>query len=746
MTNNSPQASALPDIANDELVHPPSRGSARSAARSIAPSRETAILWCILAVTALVYLRCLGNGFVLDDPIMFVHNPDLRHWSFLWKAFTRNEFWYSDAAFLQIQQFKNYRPLFLVWCWVDYKLFGLNPAPWHASILAAYLLVVWLVFKIARRLANDSTSALLAASLFALIPVHVAAIVWMAASCYVLGAALGLAAFYLILPRDDGSARNWTPAIALYAGALLCHESMTAFPALVAGYAFLFDPGAVELSAASLYLRTRRALIWMAPFAIELFLYLLTRRLLIGFFVGNPYYYINLLTDAQAVLTIPLVLATYLTVMVMPWRTLPNHRVLPVSSPSSPEFWVPLAAILLVVAAFLVLELRDPRRRLHLFCAAWMGITLAPMMVLHQMPHLVQDYYLFLPSVGWCILLGDVIAVVARQNALSRRLALGAAAVMLIVYGLTVWRVQPFWHDDVAVGRGYIEGDPESVEWHWNLATWLDRQGDWKGAEKEIRTALSLEPDKTGTTHPEPSALHHFLGELLARHGDIDGAVSEFQQSLIAVKSEDAKHSARPPLPYDPKPALLYYEALDDAKAGRTDTAILKLNRALPEMQRVPVPEYGPIAILYIPLAELYESQGNQQQVDAVLKEMDSMTQGELAVGLARARIRLKHSDKEGAKRILLELSQLYPTNSRVLIPLGDLQFDLKQYPDALNTYQRAGAGWFADAKLHLSMAQSLDAMGRHNEALDQCRLGEAMAPRDYKVRFYCLKIQQGIK
>ena len=83
---------------------------------------------------------------------MFVKNPDIRHWSFLWKAFTRNEFWYSDACFLQVQQFKNYRPLFLVWCWIDYHLFGLNPVPWHATFLAMYLLVVWLVFKIARRL------------------------------------------------------------------------------------------------------------------------------------------------------------------------------------------------------------------------------------------------------------------------------------------------------------------------------------------------------------------------------------------------------------------------------------------------------------------------------------------------------------------------------------------------------------------------------------------------------------------
>jgi tetratricopeptide (TPR) repeat protein len=745
--NSSPQAPAPPDSAKDEVVHATSSEPDRSQARSAAPTRETAILWCILAVTAIVYLRCLGNGFVLDDTAMFVHNPDLRHWSFLWKAFSRDEYWYSDAGFLQAYHFRNYRPLFLVLCWIDYHLFGLNPAPWHATILALYLLVVWLVFKIARRVADDSTSALLAASLFALTPVHVAAVTWMCGSAFVLGTALGLAAFYLILPRADGSARNPAAAIALYAGALLCHESLTAFPALVAGYAFLFDPSEFELSAASLWMRARRAVIWMAPFAIELFLYLLTRRLLFGFFVNNPYFYINLLTDAQAVLTVPAVLVTYLTMLIVPWRTLPIHRAFPVSSPLSPDFWAPLAAVMLAVGAFLVVELRDPRRRLHLFCAAWIAFTFVPMVMLHSLPHLVQDYYLYLPSVGWCILLGDAIAVIARQNAMARRLALGAAAAMLIVYAVALWRVEPIWHDDTSVARGYVEGFPESTAWHWNLATKLDAQGDFAGAANEIRTALSLEPDRTGNIfHPEPSALHHFLGELLARRGDIDGAVSQFHQSLIDGAAEDETHSPRPPRPYDPRPALLYWESRDNAKAGHTDMAILKMTHALAMMQKTPVPEYGPMAFLYIPLAELYDKQGNQEQVDAVLKEMDSMPQGELAVGLARARIRLNHSDKEGAERILLELSELYPTNSRVLIPLGDLQFDLKQYPDALISYQRAGAGWFADAKLHLSMAQSLDAMGRRNDALDQCRLAQAMAPRDRVLEFNCLKIQNGIR
>ena len=697
-------------------------------------TRENSILLCILTVTGLLYLRCLADDFVLDDIVMFVRNPDLHSWSFLWKAFTRDEFWYTDAGFVKAYHFRNYRPLLLVWYWTNYHLFGLNPALWHASIVAAYLVLVWLVFKVSLRLAGDSTSALMATAVFALFPIHTPAVVWIAANGMVISTALTLAALYIIMPPAKGSWRNWAAAMALYAGALLSHESVTAFPALVACYAFLFYPS-------TLWMRARRAVIWQAPFAIELLIYMIVRRLVLGFFVSNPYYYINLLTDAQAVLTVPKVLGTYLALLVTPWRIVANRHLLPVSSASSPEFWVPLAAIALVLAVFFVLELRDPRRRLHLFCASWMAVTFAPMIMLHSMPHLLQDYYLCLPSVGWCFLLGDLIAVAARQNAFARRVVFGIVSVMFVVYAVALWRAEWFWHDDVTIDLAYVAGDPDSVSWHWTLASHLDQQGDSQHAEQEIRTALSLEPDRTGTMHPHANQLHHYLAEFLARHGDIDGAVLEIGKGMSGTPDSEDEHPARPPLAYNHDGVSLYYQGLNDARAGRTEQAIQELTEGLEMMKKAPVPDYGPMAMLYIKLAELYDSIGNQAQVDAVLKEVDSMTIGELAEGLARAEIRLNHSDQAGAIQILKELSDRYPSNYDVLIRLADLEFNLKQYKEALVYYERAGGGWFGDAPLHLSMAKSLHELGRDHEAFDQCRLAQALAPHDRTITFSCAEI-----
>ena len=728
-------ASDSPPIAKDGVVYTTLSRPGPSTTGWRRFTNENSLLCLILAVTAVVYLRSLGNGFVLDDGAMIVNNPDLGNWSFLWKAFTREEFWYSDAAFLP--HFRNYRPLLLVNYWIHYHLFGLNPAPWHASIVAVHLLATWLVFKVARRLAGESTPALLAASFFAVTPIHAAAVVWMAASGMVLSTTLSLAAFYLIMPRAEGSVRNWAAAIAFYAGALLCHESAIAFPALVACYAFLF----AESDSGSLWMRARRAVIWQAPFAVEVILYLVARRLALGFFVSNPYDYANLLTNAQDVLTVPLVLATYLAMLTMPWQTMPNHAVFPVSSVLSPEFSLPLATIVLLGATFLVIERLDPRRRLHLFCAAWIGVTLAPMLLLHSVYHLVQDFYLYLPSVGWCLLVADLIVVFARKNVFARRLGFGIGAAMLVVYAVTLWRMEPFWHDDIAAARGYVDGDPESTAWRVTLAGSLEQKGSLTQAEEELRTAIRLQPDITGTLHPGSGALHRILGDLLLKGGDIGGAESEFRISASAPTDEGEPISAAR-RDYIQNTLALYSRGVRDQQVGRTDQALSELTEGVAMMSREPSRDFGPLAMRYIPLLELYDSLGNSRQVKSLLKEVDSMPEGELAVGLALAEIRLQHSDKSGAEQIVRALSDRYPDNDALLMKLGNLQADLKQDGQALDSYRRI-SHWFGRPNLYAAMAHSLHALGRDREALEKCELAIASAPlKDQETRFVCAQIR----
>ena len=366
---------------------------------------ESATVAGILLITALVYLRCLSNGFVSDDQGLILNNHHLHEWSFLWKSMVRDEYWFGDPG--SGTQSSRYRPLLLVWFWLNYHLFGFGHAEWHASMVAVHLLAVWLVFKLGARLTGERSAGLLAALLFGLMPLHAEAVVWAGGFSLVLTAAFQLGALYLIVQRapfqssqplpqrwraaqdqtGTGRAgaerRNWLLAIGLYAGALLSQEAAASFPGLVLFYFLLLDAGGGTIGdEPSLARRITRALLGMAPFAVEAALYVVARRLVLGFLTSDPAAPANHFTFVQDLMTVPAVLGAYLAMLVVPWLAAPAHRVMFVTSAASPDFYLPVAILVAIGAAFLLAVHRSQRRRLYLFCAAWPLIALAPVMSL----------------------------------------------------------------------------------------------------------------------------------------------------------------------------------------------------------------------------------------------------------------------------------------------------------------------------------------------------------------------------
>ena len=178
-------------------VKPHAAGRSRAVALAInarEDARRRALMIAgVLLATALVYLRCLGNGFVFDDHDMVIANRQIGQWSFLWKSLTRDSWWFMDPLHLPASAY--YRPLQDIWLGLNYHLFGPHVAGWHATMVGLHLVAVWLVFEIAARITGEDQPALAAALLFGLLPLHAEAVVWATAIPLPLSATLELAAF-----------------------------------------------------------------------------------------------------------------------------------------------------------------------------------------------------------------------------------------------------------------------------------------------------------------------------------------------------------------------------------------------------------------------------------------------------------------------------------------------------------------------------------------------------------------------
>jgi protein O-mannosyl-transferase len=635
-------------------------------------NRGPLLLAGVLTATAIVYLRCLSGGFIADDKPLIAFNPAISQWSFLWKSLTRNEYWFTDPT--NRAPWARYRPLMLVWLGLNYHLFGLNPAGWHAADVMLHLLGVGLVFKIASRLAGGAEAGLLAALLFGVLPGHAEAVAWEASAGVPLSAVLTLAAFLLYLRGANGDRRSRLLAPIGFFAAMMSHEIAIALPELIALHSILFEP-ATETASHSLNARAWRAIVSAGPFLAVLPFYFALRAYALGSLFSAGRFPVNEATAAQVVMTIPSVVTAYLSGIVTPLPRFYGRRVFFVLSPASPHFYLPLAALIALGGALMFAIKRHPRRRLYLFCAGWTLIALGPLLDLFVLPGdgLVPDAYEYLASFGWCLFVGDWLTAgdrTPRLRAAGRAAGLALAAACAVA----LWKNQSTFHDDFTLFTRCTDDLPESYHCHDQLAS------------------------------------------LLRERGDLAGAESQFEVSL-------RYHPLEPP--------WLYEKGILDARLGRNRQAEQELESALNMLQQAgPPPAAG-----YVALAELYDADGDLAHSEAVLDRARSLPDGAQAVQMARARLTMRHGDPAGAEKILDELTVNYPHDYQVWTMLGLLMWAQNRYPDAAAAFAHAVALAPGDARPYYFAARALHRLARDPEALEQCRRALAIDPGNAEAR-----------
>lgn len=201
--------------------------------------------WFLAAVLALlvasVYWSTLSNGFIWDDETYVEDNLAIRSFSGLWKA------WFQWGITPQ------YYPLVHTLFWVECRLWGLNPAGYHAVNMALQVIAVLLLWRVLVRLRVPG--AWLAAAIFAVHPLEVETVAWVteAKNLLSLSLALGSMLCYLrFLPPEaepaslapkpslsDGeqkSAREgwwYEGSLLLYVAALLSKTVVASLPAVL---------------------------------------------------------------------------------------------------------------------------------------------------------------------------------------------------------------------------------------------------------------------------------------------------------------------------------------------------------------------------------------------------------------------------------------------------------------------------------------------------------------------------------
>ncbi len=491
---------------------------------SRAPAKRRIVYALVPVALALITsANSLWNRYAADDYQQVLNSNFIKQLKNLPLAFTTSV-WAFAASDILFTVDSYYRPIFNVLLTINYALFGTTVWAWHLVNVLIHAAVTLLVFITFAKVTERPRLSLIAASLFAVHPAHSESVAWISGITDPLMSLFLLPAFYFYIGYRKGGRRYlMAAALVFFLAALLSKETALALPLLVV-YCELFyfeSPNSLGRKSATAFVRA-------GLFALPASVYFLMRYtvLEVVLFGTGPRY-----PFGRALATIPLATIKYLRLMLVPAGYSYQHYTMLVSRITDIVFIVPML-LLAVILVCIVLA----RSRILGFAAAWFIITLAPALaaISHFDPeYLIQERYLYLPSMGACLALALGVERLAAVSWLKQRrplVAPGLSVVIVFVWGAVYIRSNGVWYDTLTVFKNCVEVEPRSAKAHSSLAQTYFELGRPKEAEAEELAALDVDP-KCATVYLN-------LSYFARASGKLDKSIDYLERATTAV-SED---------------------------------------------------------------------------------------------------------------------------------------------------------------------------------------------------------------
>ena len=477
----------------------------RRKSRTLQPLKPHTGLWIYLLLAAAVFLtysRVLHFDFVtFDDPEYVTANPHVQ--AGLSLAGVAWAFGSSAAG--------SWFPLTWLSHMLDCDLFGLASGWHHFTNVWIHALSTLLWFAVLRRITGAPWKSALVAFLFALHPLHVESVAWVAERKDVLSAlfwVLTLWAYAGYVGRPGRS--RYVLTLFLFCLGLMAKPMLVSLPIVL----LLLDRWPFRRGVRIL----EKLPFFAASIAVSVVTYLVHRN-------AGALASFEVVPVAARFENALVSYAVYILKMVWPVN-------LAVFYPYSQVSIVAPAVVAgMAIAAVTVLVLRALPRWPYLAVGwLWYLATLVPVIGLVQAGAQARaDRFTYIPMIGLSIAL--VWGVSEALEAWPRiRLAL-AAGVCAACLALT-WLQVGYWRDSISLYQHAIDATTDNYVAHFNLASVLEARGNSAEAVAQLRETVRIRP-YFATAHAE-------LGQLLAGQGQPEEALGELQ-AAVRLKPDSAE-------------------------------------------------------------------------------------------------------------------------------------------------------------------------------------------------------------
>jgi len=547
-------------------------------------NKKWLIAFALIALTATAYWEIRDHSFVsYDDDVYVVANAQVQRglsWQGLGWAFTA-----TSAA--------NWHPLTWLSHMLDVQLFGLNPAGHHIMSLLIHIANVLVLYLLLEAVTGALWPSALVAALFAVHPINVESVAWIAERKNVLSTLfwlLTICAYLRYASRPSTS--RYTLVVVSFALALMCKPMVVTLPFVLLLFDYWpldrFEKSTTKHEDTSPQKKRARHVEMKPPYPARSIRQLLIEKLpLIVLAIFSSVMTVKAQRSGGAVGTtelFPVLIrfenaavsyALYLLDVVWPLRLAvfyPHPR-------AALPLWQVVLSILVLIAISSFVALRARHAYLTTGWLWYLG-TLVPVIGLVQVGLQSRaDRYAYVPLIG--IFIAVVwLAVNWARNHEIRKKGLTIVASCLVIALTIATRVQAsYWQNSVTLFQRAVDVTTDNYVAHNNLGELFAQQGRLDEASMHFTKALEI--------NPSFAHARHNMGMIFVQRGNLDEAISEFQK---AIELEPTFADA-----YNKLGAAL-------ANRGRLDEAIASFSKAI-EIN----PAYGSA---HANLGSVYEQQG----------------------------------------------------------------------------------------------------------------------------------------
>jgi len=684
-------------------------------------------LFLIIAILA-VYWQVGNHAFVnYDDDKYVTENPNVRTGIIL-----KNVKWAFTSTHAA-----NWHPLTWLSHMMDCQIYGLNPGGHHLTNVILHILNSILLFLIFRRMTGALWKSAFIAALFALHPLHVESVAWVAERKDVLSTffwmlTMGAYVFYTERP----GIKKYLLTVSFFALGLMAKPMLVTLPfvLLLLDYwplgrcKFRQQESTVSNSTKKF---SSFSLVWeKTPFFV-----LAAVSSIVTFFVQQGAGAVRSFDVLPFTVRISNALVSYISYIGnMLW---PYHLAVLYPHPNNLPMWKFVGAgLLLILISFAVIRFM---RQLPYLVVGWFWYlgTLVPIIGLVQVgSQSMADRYTYVPLIGIFIMIAWVVPDLLTRWQHRRAFLAISAGCILSVLTMVTWMQLQYWQNSISLFEHTLNVTTDNYVMHSNMGVALVEQGKIDKAIAHYREALRIKPDDVDArynmanaltrqenfkdaiaaytevlkTRPDMPTAHNNMGIVLSRLGESKKAISHFREALrIKPDYRDAE--------YNLKIVLKKGETIKDAVTQRRPLAKrVNTNNAEAQMR------------LGVELFQNGDFGGAIKHFREVLKTNPELIEAHINIGLALAYNRqideaVDHFQK--ALKINPDLAEVHNSLGVALLQKGKVEEAGSHFKEALRIKPNF-------AKAHNSLGVIMARQGRTKDAIFHFREALRIKP-DYK-------------